>query len=85
MSIIAPIGDTTTVSYITIMMVKPTADGKTDYRVAGMLTGQSYSFFGLDNGRKSFGFNVTRIREGQKDFYSQVQALKTTGKIPEKH
>jgi hypothetical protein len=49
-----------------------------------MLGGQSYAFFGLDNGRKNFGFNVSRIREGQKDFYSQVKALKETGKIPEK-
>ncbi|GHS90015.1 hypothetical protein FACS189487_11260 [Campylobacterota bacterium] len=81
---IAPIGETTTTSYITIIYIKPTADGKTEYRVAGMLGGQSYAFFGLDNGRKNFGFNVSRIREGQKDFYSQVKALKETGKIPEK-
>lgn len=83
-SFLAPIGDTTTQSYITIIMIKPTADGKTDYRVAGMLTGQSYGFFGVDNGRKNFGFNVSRIRDGQKDFYAMVKSLKDTGKIPEK-
>jgi hypothetical protein len=82
-SFIAPIGDTSTETYITVMMVKPTADGKTDYRVAGMLTGQSYSFFGVDQGRKNFGFNTSRIRDAQKDFYAQVRSLRDTGKIPE--
>lgn len=84
-SFLGPNGDTTTTSFITIMIIKPTADGKTDYRVAGMQTGQNYSFFGVDLGRRNFGFNVARIRDGQKDFLSQVKALRDTGKIPEKH
>ena len=84
-SFIAPNGDTTTTSFITIIMIKPTPDGKTDYRVAGMQTGQNYSFFGLDGGRRNFGFNVGRIRDGQKDFLNQVKTLRDTGKIPERH
>jgi hypothetical protein len=84
-SYIEPNGSTTTTSSITIILLRATADGKTDYRVAGMQTGQSYSFFGLDSGRKNFGFNVSRIRDGQKDFLSQVKSLRDTGKIPEKH
>lgn len=75
---------TTTSTYITIIYVRPLPGGKTDYRVAGMLTGQSYSFIGLENGRKNFGFNQVKIREGQKEFIKQVKALKDTGKIPER-
>jgi len=82
---LAPNGSTTTTSFITLMTIKPMSDGRTDYRVAGMQTGQNYSFFGLDNGRKNFGFNVSRIRDGQKDFLNQVKSLKETGHIPEKH
>jgi hypothetical protein len=84
-SFLGPNGDTTTSSFITIIVLKPTADGKTDYRISGMQTGQNYSFFGVEMGRRNFGFNVSRIRAGQKDFYSQVKALRDTGKIPEKH
>lgn len=75
--------DTSTTSYITIMTVRPMADGKTDYRVAGMLTGQNYSFLGLDSGRHNYGFNAVRLREGLKGFLAQVKSLKETGKIPE--
>ncbi len=86
-SLLEPYGNgttTTSTTYITIITLRPMADGKTDYRVAGLLTGQDYSFFGVDNGRKNFGFNVTKIREGQKEFIKQVKALKDTGKIPER-
>jgi len=75
---------TSTATYITVIYIRPMADGKTDYRVAGLLTGQDYSFFGVDQGRKSFGFNTTKIREGQKEFIKQVKSLKETGKIPER-
>lgn len=84
-SFIAPNGSTTTTSSLTIVLLKSTPDGKTDFRVAGMQTGQNYSFFGVGSGRSNFGFNVSRIREGQKDFLSQVKALRDTGKIPERH
>ncbi len=86
-SLLEPYGQgttTTSTSYITIIQIRPMSDGKTDYRVAGMLTGQNYSFFGVENGRKNYGFNVQRIREGQKEFFNQVKALKETGKIPER-
>lgn len=86
-SLLAPYGNgttTTSTTYITIIHIRPMKDGKTDYRVAGMLTGQNYSFIGLENGRKSFGFNQAKIREGQKEFFKQVKALKETGKIPER-
>jgi hypothetical protein len=85
-SFIEPAGGdltTTTNNYITIIYIRPTADGKTDYRVAGMLVGQSYSMFG-SSGRKNFGFNAVKIREGQKEFIKQVMNLKQTGKIPER-
>ena len=83
-SFIAPTGETITTSFLTFIILRPMADGKTEYRVAGLLTGQNYSFFGLENGRKNFGFNAARIREGQKEFIGQVKALKDTGKIPER-
>lgn len=75
---------TTSTTYITIIMIKPTADGKTDYRVAGFLTGQSYNTFGTEFGRRNYGFNASRIRDGQKDFISQVMSLKNSGRIPER-
>lgn len=77
-------GKTTTNSSMSIMMLRPLGNGKTDYRISGRHVGQSYALFGIDNGRKNFGFNKTRIREGQKDFYGQVAELKRTGKITEK-
>ncbi len=86
-SFLEPYGNgttTTSTTYITIISLRPLAGGKTDYRVAGMLTGQSYAFFGVENGRKNFGFNQAKIREGQKEFIKQVKALKDTGKIPER-
>lgn len=75
---------TQTTSFITIVMLKPTADGKTDYRVAGFHMGQNYGFLGIEHGRKNYGFNRDRIRGGQKEFYDQVAELKKTGKITEK-
>lgn len=78
------LGKTPTTSSMSIMLLTPTADGKTDYRVSGRYTGQSYKMFGLDFGRKNYGFNVSRIRNGQKDFYLMVDELKRTGKITER-
>lgn len=86
--------ETTTSTYITMIYIRPVAGGKTDYRVAGILTGQTYYFGGdgtdeknkadLAKARANFGFNAKKIREGQKGFYAQVKALKDTGKIPER-
>lgn len=75
---------TQTTSSITIISIRPTNDGKTEYRVAGFQTGQSYSFFGIEFGRRNFGFNRDRIRTGQKEFFDQVAELKNTGKITER-
>lgn len=82
---IEPSGETTTTTSVTIIYIRPTADGKTDYRVSGLQTGQSYAHLGpIDKGRRNFGFNAKKIRDGQKDFLSQVASLKNTGKIPER-
>ncbi|HEY8278873.1 MAG TPA: hypothetical protein VIH99_04575, partial [Bdellovibrionota bacterium] len=62
-SFLAPTGETISTSFITVITLKPTADGKTEYRVAGLLNAQSYAFFGVEQGRKNFGFNLQRIRE----------------------
>jgi len=78
------LGKTPTTSSMSIMLLTPTADGKTDYRVSGRYTGQSYKMFGLDFGRKNYGFNVNRIRNGQRDFYLMVDELMRTGKITER-
>lgn len=79
-----PNGSSPTTSSMSIMLLKPLEDGRTEYRVSGRYTGQSYSFFGIEFGRRNYGFNVSRIRAGQKDFYGQVQELKATGKITER-
>ena len=73
-----------TTSSMSIMFLRPTADGKTDFRVSGRYTGQSYKAFGLDFGRKNYGFNPVRVRNGQKDFFNMVAELKKTGKITER-
>jgi hypothetical protein len=75
---------TTTTSSITVITLRATADGKTDYRVAGYHMGQSYAFFGIDYGRKNYGFNAGKIREAQKEFYKQAAELKKTGRIGER-
>jgi hypothetical protein len=66
------------------MILKPLSDGSTEYRVSGRYTGQSYLFFGIEFGRRNYGFNVSRIRAGQKDFFAQAAELKKTGKIRER-
>lgn len=83
-SYFGPKGKTATTSSISMIWIRPTEDGKTEYRVSGRYTGQSYAIFGIDFGRRNYGFNVTKIRQGQKDFYAMVEELKTTGKIRER-
>ncbi len=77
-------GRTPTTSAMSIIYLKPGPSGDTEYRVSGRYTGQSYAIFGLEFGRRNYGFNVTKIRQGQKEFYSMVEELKTTGKIRER-
>ena len=79
-----PKRSTQTTSSMTIMTLRRLPDGTTDYRILCMFMGQSYSFFGIDFGRRNYGFNHDRIREGQLDFYGQVAELKKTGKITER-
>lgn len=83
-SFYGPKGRTPTTSSMSIIYIKPTPNGETEYRVSGRYTGQSYAIFGLEFGRRNYGFNVTKIRQGQKEFYSMVEELKTTGKIRER-
>ncbi len=83
-SIFGPNGKTATTSSISMIWIRPTEEGKTEYRVSGRYTGQSYAIFGIDFGRRNYGFNVAKIRQGQKDFYAMVEELKTTGKIRER-
>ena len=40
-SFLAPTGATTTSSFITMIVIRPMADGKTEYRVAGLLTART--------------------------------------------
>jgi hypothetical protein len=79
-----PNGKTPSTSSMSIIILNPVTGGKTDYRVSGRYTGQSYLIFGIEHGRRNYGFNATRIRAGQKDFLGMVKSLKTTGKIPER-
>lgn len=82
-SFLAPTGDTITSSFLTLILIRPLAGGKTEYRVSGMMTGQNYAYLGIEHGRRNFGFNVGKIREGQREFLGQVKSLRETGKIPE--
>lgn len=70
-----------TQAHISIVMLKPTADGKTEYRQNVRQNGQSYKIFGLDYGRKNFGFNVSRDRQGEKALGNTMLELKNTGTI----
>jgi hypothetical protein len=77
-------GKSASTSSISIIYLKPMENEKTEYRVSGRYTGQSYALFGIEFGRRNYGFNLTKIRQGQKDFYSMVEELKNTGKIRER-
>lgn len=79
-----PNGRTLSTSSMSIMTIRPMPDGRTEHRVSGRYTGQSYLIFGIDFGRKNYGFNFSRIRVAQKEFYGMVNELKTTGQIAER-
>lgn len=72
-----------TTSHISIVMLKPLPGGRTEFRQSVRQQGQSYKIFGIDYGRRNFGFNAAKVREGQKQFFASVNELKTTGKIRE--
>jgi hypothetical protein len=78
-----PSGDTASIAHISIVTLAPTADGKTEFRQCVRQNGQSYKVFGLDYGRRNFGFNVSRFRQGEKQLTAQMVELKNTGKIKE--
>jgi hypothetical protein len=79
-----PHGNTSTTSSMSMMLFLPTPEGKTEFRVSGRHMGQSYTFFGIEYGRRNFGFNRDRIRVGQKEFIDSIYELKRTGKIKER-
>ncbi len=79
-----PNGNTSTISSMSVLMFLPTPDGKTEFRVSGRHMGQSYKFFGIEYGRRNFGFNKDRIRVGQKEFIDSIYELKRTGTIKER-
>ena len=79
-----PNGQTTTTSSITLVYLKPVPGGKTEFRLTSRHIGQSYLSFGIEFGRKNFGFNRERIRQGQREYLRAVHELKTTGKVPER-
>lgn len=79
-----PHGNTSTTSSMSIMSFRPTADGKTEFRVSARHMGQSYTFFGIEYGRRNFGFNRERVRVGQKEFIDSIYELQRTGKIRER-
>jgi hypothetical protein len=80
-SYFGPEGDTATQAHISIVILTPTANGKTEYRQCVRQNGQSYKIFGIDIGRKSFGFNAARDHDGVKLLSQQMLELKSTGTI----
>jgi len=72
-----------TTAHISFVMLKPLPNGKTEFRQTVRQNGQSYKAFGIEYGRRNFGFNVARVRQGQKQFFGMVNELKTSGKIKE--
>ncbi|MGZ3652966.1 MAG: hypothetical protein ACXVB9_01595 [Bdellovibrionota bacterium] len=82
-SFFGPNADSATVGHFSIVMLKPTSDGKTEFRQFVMQNGQSYKVFGLEFGRKNFGFNVSRDRQGEKQLVTTMLELKNTGTIKE--
>jgi len=78
-----PRENTPTTSHMSIVMLRPLTGGKTEFRQSVRQQGQSYKIFGIDYGRRNFGFNAARVRQGQKQFYDMAYELKNTGKIKE--
>jgi len=81
---LAPNGKTLSTSSMSFVWIRPLAGGKTDFRVSGRYTGQSYLVFGIDFGRRNYGFNLARLRVAQLDFIAMVGELRKTGKIRER-
>ncbi len=80
---LGPDGRTATIAHASIVILKPLPGGQTEFRQYVRQNGQSYKAFGLEYGRRNFGFNVARFRQGQKALYETMLELKNTGKIKE--
>jgi hypothetical protein len=82
-SFTGPAGDTTTTTQCMIGMLRSLSANSTEYRQYLQRNGQSYKIFGLDFGRKTYGFNAARVRQVEKPLAAAMVELKTTGKIKE--
>lgn len=82
---IAPEGKSMTTGLLVIVTMRPLPGGKTDYRLSARQLGQSYAWLGKDVGRKTVGFNLTKLRGGMATFVKTITELKETGKIKDKH
>ncbi len=80
----SPFGETTTTSSLMMIQLRPMNAGVTAYKSLLRHMGQYYGFLGIEYGRKNFGFNVSRVRDGQVDFLHAVDELKRTGAIRER-
>jgi hypothetical protein len=70
-------------AHLSIVDLRPRTGDATEIRQIMCRNGQSYAMFGVENGRRQFGFNVPRIRTAQKAFMSGMFELHTTGTIKE--
>jgi hypothetical protein len=75
---------TATTAHVSVMMFKARSATQTEYRHRFRRNGQSYALLGLQNGRRLFGFNMKRIRQGIKVFANAASELQTTGTIKER-
>lgn len=77
--------DTQTSAVVMIAMLRRVSDTSCEFRESLRRNGQNYAFFGLDAGRKNFGFNASRFRTAAKAITAAMLELKNTGKIKENH
>lgn len=80
----SPFGETSTISSLMMMQLRSVSPGVTEYKAYSRHMGQYYGFLGIEYGRKNFGFNPSRVREGQVEFIRSVMELKETGNIRER-
>ncbi|NUM87699.1 MAG: hypothetical protein HUU37_00705 [Bdellovibrionales bacterium] len=80
----APSGSTTTRASLFLMSMRPIDEASTAVKIFSRYQGQSYALFGLEFGRKNFGFNADRFRNGQLDYLQSVDELVRTGTIRER-
>jgi hypothetical protein len=64
--------DTATKNQISIMTLRAQSATATEFRQYLRREGQSYKVFGLDFGRKNFGFKVSRFRQAEEDIFKAV-------------